>query len=95
MQALHASGVFWDLVQRVLGTTDPPPWDLQLRSDPESYALGATTKPAYLHRLPYYPAVDQGRPLSVPAVFALARLAYTWFARRRMIDTEDFPPKLR
>ena len=31
------------LVQRVLITTDPPPWGLQLRSDPPSYALGATT----------------------------------------------------
>ena len=79
----------WVLVQRVLVTTDLPSWDLllQLRSDPPNYALGATTIPAYLHRLPYYPAVNQGRPLSVPAVCALARLAYTWFARRRMIDT--------
>ena len=29
------------LVQRVLVTTDLPSWDLQLRSDPPSYALGA------------------------------------------------------
>ena len=27
----------------VLVTTDLPSWDLQLRSDPPSYALGATT----------------------------------------------------
>ena len=32
------------LVQRVLVTSDLPSWDLQLRSDPPSYALGATTK---------------------------------------------------
>ena len=30
-------------MQRVLVTTDLPSWDLQLRSDPPSYALGATT----------------------------------------------------
>ena len=54
------------LVQRVLVTTDPPPWDLQLRSDPPSYALGATTIPTYLLQpisAAYYLAVDQkGRP---------------------------------
>ena len=45
--------------------------------------------PTYLHRLPYYPAVDQkGIPFrSPPAVCALARLAHTRFAHRRMIDT--------
>ena len=35
------------LVQRVLVTTDLPSWDLQLRSDPPSYALGATTNYCY------------------------------------------------
>ena len=35
------------LVQRVLVTTDLPSWDLQLRSDPPSYALGATTNYYY------------------------------------------------
>ena len=39
------------LVQRVLVTTDLPSWDLQLRSDPPSYALGATTNYKYLHLL--------------------------------------------
>ena len=33
-----------DLVQRVLVTADLPSWDLQLRSDPPSYALGATDR---------------------------------------------------
>ena len=34
---------FLVLVQRVLVTADLPSWDLQLRSDPPSYALGVTT----------------------------------------------------
>ena len=66
-------------------------WDLQLRSDPQSYSARSDyytnllTSAAILW---YYPAVDQkGRPLSVPAVCALARLAHTRFAHRRMIDT--------
>ena len=39
--------------QRVLVTADLPSWDLQLRSDPPSYALGATTNYYYLllHKL--------------------------------------------
>ena len=39
------------LVQRVLVTTDLPSWDLQLRSDPPSYALGATTNYYYYYDL--------------------------------------------
>ena len=35
-------------MQRVLVTADLPSWDLQLRSDPPSYALGATTNYSYL-----------------------------------------------
>ena len=54
------------LVQRVLVTTDLPPWDLQLRSDPPSYALGATTYlPTYSYLL--------GRLLTVIFVFLLLR----------------------
>ena len=41
--ACWGSGQVRFLVQRVLVTTDLPSWDLQLRSDPPSYALGATT----------------------------------------------------
>ena len=39
------------MVQRVLVTTDLPSWDLQLRSDPPSYALGATTNYCYYYLL--------------------------------------------
>ena len=45
-RGLHAFFPF--LVQRVLVTADLPSWDLQLRSDPPSYALGATTNYHYL-----------------------------------------------
>ena len=51
-------------MQRVLVTTDLPPWDLQLRSDPPSYALGATT---YLSTYSYL----LGRSLTVIFVFSL------------------------
>ena len=36
---------------QVLVTTDLPFWDLQLRSDPPSYALGATTDYCYYYLL--------------------------------------------
>ena len=54
------------LVQRVLVTTDLPSWDLQLRSDPPSYALGATTNYCYYYLLLLTRTVFQ--PLSVTDV---------------------------
>ena len=64
------------LVQRVLVTTDLPPWDLQLRSDPPSYALGATTYyvPIYSYLL--------GRSLTVIFVFFSLR----WFTTISLHD---------
>merc|ERR1712086_760951 len=57
------------LVQRVLVTTDLPSWDLQLRSDPPSYALGATTNYNYLHLLLLTRTAFQ--PLSLYSAFSI------------------------
>ena len=67
------------MVQRVLVTTDLPSWDLQLRSDPPSYALGATTnyllllartvlQPLSLYSVSCIPAATKAAPLFKPSL---------------------------